>query len=279
MDTAGRSVLFAGSTVVIALLGMLLLGISFLNGPAIAAALAVALTMVGSLTLLPALLGAFGRRVKFPSIGRRGARVAALGALQRAHRAPPARVRGRGRRRCCSSSRAPVTGMRLGSSDAGSDVASSTTRQAYDLLAQGFGAGFNGPLLVVAEVDGGAGRSQLDALATTLRSEPGVAAVTRAGATTARATRRRSSLFPSSKPQDAATEGPARAAARRRRAAGRAGPGCASSIGGATASTVDMSSVLSSKLPLFVLVVVGTLAAAARRRLPVARDPGEGRGA
>ena len=68
LNTAGRSVLFAGTTVVIALLGMLLLGIGFLNGPAVAAALAVFCTMIGSLTLLPALLGTFGHRVKLGKI-------------------------------------------------------------------------------------------------------------------------------------------------------------------------------------------------------------------
>ena len=251
MDTAGRSVLFAGSTVVIALLGMLLLGISFLNGPAIAAALAVALTMVGSLTLLPALLGAFGRRVKFPSIADgehespRWARFSAL--IERRPRAFAAAAVV-----ALLVVAWPVTGMRLGSSDAGGGATSSTTRQAYDLLAQGFGAGFNGPLLVVAEVDGGAGRSQLDALATTLRAEPGVAAVTapaynRAGDTATL------SLFPSSKPQDAATKDLLERL--RSGVVPRDGP-LRVNIGGATASTVDMSSVLSSKLPLFVLVVV-----------------------
>ena len=252
MDTAGRSVLFAGSTVVVALLGMVLLGISFLNGPAIAAALAVLLTMVGSLTLLPALLGAFGRRVKVPAVADgehespRWARFSAL--IERRPRAfaVAATV-------LLLVVALPVTGMRLGSSDAGSNTASSTTRKAYDLLSQGFGSGFNGPFLVVAEVQGDGGRTQLDRLTTKLRAQPGVAAVTaptynRAGDTATL------TLFPTSKPQDAATKSLLERL--RSDVVPRHGP-VRVSIGGATAATVDMGSVLSAKLPLFVLVVVG----------------------
>ena len=252
MDTAGRSVLFAGSTVVVALLGMVLLGISFLNGPAIAAALAVLLTMVGSLTLLPALLGAFGRRVKVPAVADgehespRWARFSAL--IERRPRAfaVAATV-------LLLVVALPVTGMRLGSSDAGSNTASSTTRKAYDLLSQGFGSGFNGPFLVVAEVNGDGGRAQLDRLTTKLRAQPGVAAVAaptynRAGDTATLA------LFPASKPQDAATKDLLERL--RSDVVPRHGP-LRVSIGGATAATVDMGSVLSAKLPLFVLVVVG----------------------
>jgi RND superfamily putative drug exporter len=252
MDTAGRSVLFAGSTVVVALLGMVLLGISFLNGPAIAAALAVLLTMVGSLTLLPALLGAFGRRVKVPAIADgehespRWARFSAL--IERRPRAFAVAATA-----LLLLVAVPVTGMRLGSSDAGSNATSSTTRKAYDLLSQGFGSGFNGPFLVVAEVQGDGGRAQLDRLATKLRAQPGVAAVAaptynRAGDTATLA------LFPASKPQDAATKDLLERL--RSDVVPRHGP-LRVSIGGATASAVDMGSVLSAKLPLFVLVVVG----------------------
>jgi RND superfamily putative drug exporter len=252
MNTAGRSVLFAGSTVVVALLGMVLLGISFLNGPAIAAALAVLLTMVGSLTLLPALLGAFGNRVKVPAVAdgehesTGWARFSAL--IERRPRAFAAAAVV-----LLLVVAVPVTGMRLGSNDAGSNPTSSTTRKAYDLLSQGFGSGFNGPFLVVAEVQGARGRAQLDSLATKLRAERGVAAVAapaynRAGDTATL------TLFPTSKPQDAATKSLLERL--RSSVVPRDGP-LRVSIGGATASSVDMSGVLSSKLPLFVLVVVG----------------------
>ena len=252
MDTAGRSVLFAGSTVVIALLGMLLLGISFLNGPAIAAALAVALTMLGSLTLLPALLGAFGRRVKVPTV--------ADGDVETPRWARFSRMIERRPRAFAAAATAlllvvaiPVTGMRLASSDAGSNSPTTTTRKAYDLLAQGFGAGFNGPFLVVAQLSGPGARADLNDLVGKLRAQPGVAAVApptyNKSGDTATVT-----LFPASKPQDAATQD--LLTRLRDQVVPRHGP-VAVSIGGATAATVDMGDVLSSKLPLFVLVVVG----------------------
>jgi RND superfamily putative drug exporter len=257
MDTAGRSVLFAGTTVVIALLGMLLLGVSFLNGPAIASAAAVALTMLSSLTLLPALLGFFGHRVRPPRAAdadaepRGWARWSAL--VQRRPGAFAA-----GALVLLLLVAAPVTGMRLGSGDAGNDGPSKTTRKAYDLLSAGFGPGFNGPLLVAAEVDGAAGKARLTALREKLAATKGVAAV---GAPTYNAKGDAATLtvIPTSKPQDAATKD-LLSTLRDDVVPGvtRAGPGLAAvSIGGATATTVDFGDVLASKLPLFIAVVIG----------------------
>jgi putative drug exporter of the RND superfamily len=243
MDTAGRSVLFAGMTVVIALLGMLLLGVSFLNGPAVASASAVALTMLSSLTLLPALLGFFGRRIKLPAAAnvdgapRGWARWSAVVVLLLVA--------------------SPVTGMRLGSGDAGNDNPSQTTRKAYDLLSSGFGPGFNGPLLVAADIHREGGRAALTRLRDALETTDGVAAVstptlnTRGNAATL-------TIIPSSKPQAAATKD---LLSRLRDdvvpSVTRGAPGLAAvSIGGATASTVDFGDVLSSKLPLFIGVVL-----------------------
>jgi RND superfamily putative drug exporter len=153
VNTAGRAVFFAGLTVVIALLGQILLGVSFLYGAAVAAAVTVALTMLASLTLLPALLGFIGPRVLS---GRERRRISESG--------PEAEAVTSGLWYCWSRSierqtalRAavsllvvvvvalPVFTLRLGLDDAGTDPASSTTRQAYDLLAKGFGPGFSGP--------------------------------------------------------------------------------------------------------------------------------------
>jgi putative drug exporter of the RND superfamily len=252
MDTAGRSVLFAGTTVVVALAGMVLLGISFLNGPALAAALAVLLTMVGSLTLLPALLGAFGHRVKVPAIADGDHESPRWAAFSRLIERRP-RAFAVGATALLLVVAVPVTGMRLGSSDAGSNPTSSTTRKAYDLLSRGFGPGFNGPFLVVAEVQGARGRAQLADLATKLRAQAGVAAVSPPTYNRTQDTATLT-LFPASKPQDAATKSLLERL--RNQVVPRDGP-VRVSIGGATAATVDMSSVLSSKLPLFVLVVVG----------------------
>src|SRR5262249_41081814 len=138
MDTAGRSVLFAGTTVVIALLGMLLLGVTFLNGPAIASAAAVAVTMISSLTLLPALLGFWGGRVKVPSAGAADAEPRGWGRWSALIARRPG-VFAAGSLVVLLLVAAPITGMRLGSSDAGNNNPDTTTRKAYDLLSQGFG--------------------------------------------------------------------------------------------------------------------------------------------
>jgi putative drug exporter of the RND superfamily len=260
MDTAGRSVLFAGTTVVIALLGMLLLGVSFLNGPAVASAAAVALTMLSSLTLLPALLGFLGHRVKVPASDPAGdadaeprgwARWSALIQRRPAAFAAGALV-------VLLVVAAPVTGMRLGSGDAGNDSPSKTTRKAYDLLSQGFGPGFNGPLLVAAEVDKSkGGTAELTTLRTKLSQTPGVAAVS-APTLNAKGDAATLSVIPTSKPQDVATKDLLSklrddvVPSVTRTASGLP----AVSIGGATASTVDFGDVLSSKLPLFIGVVI-----------------------
>lgn len=258
MDTAGRSVLFAGTTVVIALLGMLLLGVSFLNGPAIASAAAVALTMLSSLTLLPALLGFWGRRVKVPQTVAADAEPRGFGRWSALIGRRPG-VFAAGSLVVLLLVASPVLGIRLGSSDAGNNSPSSTTRKAYDLLSQGFGPGFNGPLLVVAEVKpGGDGKAQLARLRTALAKTQGVAAVSQPNVNE-KGDAATLTVIPTSKPQDAATKDllsdlrdhvvpSARASAPALEAV---------SIGGATASTVDFGDVLSSKLPLFIGVVIG----------------------
>jgi putative drug exporter of the RND superfamily len=252
MDTAGRSVLFAGSTVVIALLGMLLLGISFLNGPALASATAVALTMVSSLTLLPALLGFFGRRVK-PAAGTVAPRGWARWSRwieRRPHAFAAAALV------VLVVVALPLTGMRLGSGDAGNDGPTKTTRQAYDLLSSGFGPGFNGPLLVVAEVSGSGARAELTSLERTLRTTDGVAAVS-APTLNTRADTATLTVTPTSSPQDAATKD--LLARLRNDVVPRFAQSGALrvSIGGSTASTVDFGDALASKLPVFIGVVIG----------------------
>src|SRR5215469_1637573 len=148
LDTSGRAVLFAGGTVCIAILGILVLGLSFLNGLAVACALTVVFTVLAAVTLLPALLGVFGVRVL--SRRQRGRR-------PRAEHSPWTRWAGTVERRPAIIAAAaaavmlvlaiPLLSLRLGSSDQGNDPSSTTTRQAYDLLAKGFGPGFSGPLL------------------------------------------------------------------------------------------------------------------------------------
>ena len=156
ISTAGRSVLVAGATVVISLLGLFLMGLPYLYGAALAAMLAVLIVMAASITLLPALLGFMGRRVNALRIPGNAAsagrpRAGARGALG-ARRAASAGACGACSRHVLLLALAlPVTGLRLGFPDAGNDREGTTTREAYDMIARGFGPGANGPLLVVAE--------------------------------------------------------------------------------------------------------------------------------
>ncbi|MES1193519.1 MAG: MMPL family transporter, partial [Solirubrobacterales bacterium] len=166
LDTSGRAVLFAGITVCIALLGMFALGVSFLYGVATAASIVVAFTVLAALTLLPAFLALFGKRV----LTGKQRRAVAAGELTTSDESPAwARWADTLQKRpvvlVISATvvmllpAAPALSMRLGSSDAGNDPADSTTFKAYDLLAKGFGPGFNGPLQLVAEIKDDAGKA------------------------------------------------------------------------------------------------------------------------
>jgi RND superfamily putative drug exporter len=183
VDTAGRAVLFAGITVIISLMGMLLLGITFLYGVAMSAAVAVLFTMIAALTLLPALLVIAGRRVdrlRIPGLGKRTPSTAEDTRWFRWSREIQKRpvlsalASGALLLALCI----PTLSLRLGSNDAGTDPAGSTTKEAYDLLAEGFGPGFNGPFAMVAALPGKGEDEGLVVLHKTLEGESGVAKVT-----------------------------------------------------------------------------------------------------
>jgi RND superfamily putative drug exporter len=183
VDTAGRAVLFAGITVIISLMGMLLLGLPFLYGVATAAAIAVLFTMIAALTLLPALLSMVGHwvnRLRLPFLGK--------GARSIDENSWWFRWSGRIQRRPWVAALAsggllivlciPTLSLRLGTNDAGTDPAGTTTREAYDLLAEGFGPGFNGPLVIAAALPEKGNDAPLEELSTELKGEEGVEAVT-----------------------------------------------------------------------------------------------------
>ncbi|WP_249011083.1 MMPL family transporter [Conexibacter sp. DBS9H8] len=266
LDTSGRAVMFAGITVCIALLGMFALGVSFLYGVAVAAAVVVAFTVFSALTLLPALLGFFGPRI----LSRRARRALAAqptssgtpsgpwvrwtGVLQ----ARPALIAATGVL-VMALIAVPFFSMRLGSSDAGSDPAGSTTRQAYDLLARGFGPGYNGPLQLVAQASGSAQQAAFSRVLTAVAHTPGVVRVTPphllpgAGGAPAVIS---ADAYPVGSPQAAST-GALLSTLRDTvvpRASARSGLHVL--IGGQTAIFADFASVLSAKLPLFIGVVV-----------------------
>ena len=261
LNTAGRAVLFAGTTVCIALLGMLVLNISYVSGLGIAAAITVLFTMAASVTLLPALLGFLGMRV----LSRRERRrLAAGGPARDGASGWWPRLAGFVQRhpaRLATAATAamvvlaiPVLSLRLGSSDAGNDPASSTTRQAYDLLATGFGPGFNGPLQLVATTGSPAGTAALDRLAATLRTEPGIAAVSAPvpghGATLI-------SVIPTTSPEAAATSSLIDRLRDSVIPAAERGSTLHVYVGGVTAVFADFAAVIGGKLPVFIGVIIG----------------------
>ena len=228
LDTAGRAVIFAGLTVVVSLLGMLLIGLAFITGMGLSAATTVAVTMIASITLLPALLAFAGDRIEvtrwyalvaaglisvaFLGIGL-GVPLLLLAAplgvvvfvagrfLPRLkelvpHRPPTPVEQTLSYRWSRLIQRhpwrsllvgsvfllvltAPLLSLRMGFSDEGNYAKGSTTREAYDLLAVGFGPGFNGPLLVTAEVGAPSDQAVLPSLVGALEDASGVASVTR----------------------------------------------------------------------------------------------------
>jgi RND superfamily putative drug exporter len=224
MDTAGRAVVFAGITVVLSLLGMLLIGLQFVSGLGIAAAATVALTLAASITLLPALLAFAGDKIEvtrwrgliaagfaaiallglglgIPALGLVGAGamlftlLLSLGVKPLRQIVPARTPRPIRQTLAYRWSRivqarpwtwvalagglllvlsAPLLSLRLGFSDEGNFSEETTTRQAYDLVAEGFGPGFNGPFLLTAEIDDPGDVAVIQQLAAALESDPGI---------------------------------------------------------------------------------------------------------
>ncbi len=261
IDTAGRAVLFAGLTVIISLLGMLLLGVTFLYGVAIAAALAVAMTMIAALTLLPALLAMAGHRVdrlRIPGLGKRrplaelhSSRWYRWSATIQRHPVVAMLLSGGLLIVLCI----PVLSLRLGSSDAGSDPAGTTTRKAYDLLAEGFGPGFNGPLAVVAKLPQKGEDAVLVTLRRSFETDPDVAGVAPPVLNPARDVGV-IQVYPKTSPQSEATTELLRRIRDETIPPVARSTGAAVYVGGITAIFEDFGNVLAEKLPLFIGVVV-----------------------
>ncbi|MFK0110892.1 MMPL family transporter [Streptomyces sp. NPDC091217] len=257
LNTSGRAVVFAGLTVVVALLGMLTLNVGIINGMAVGAAVTVVLTVLAAITLLPALLGMIGPRV----LGRRARRAPVGGGS-----GPglwgrwAARVQARPKAlglvalAVLAALALPTLSLRLGASDDGNLPTTSTNRQAYDMIADGFGPGFNGPLVLAVQAPAAADRTAETKLVTALRQVDGVAGATaapmKAGQTVGVI-----SVVPTTSPQSAATSGLIDRL--RDDVIPRAEQGTSMKVyvGGLTASNDDFASVLMGKLPLFVGVI------------------------
>ena len=180
MDTSGRAVLFAGGTVVISLMGLFLIGLAFIRGLALGASAAVLLVLAASVTLLPAVLGFVGHTIdRFALPGAKRAKPVeqtmwARWSRMLQARPWPAAILGFGVLLVLTI---PAFGLRLGVADASNDPTSLTTRRSYDLLTEGFGPGFSGPLIVASEVHGAADTAAMDELRTAIAATPGVAQV------------------------------------------------------------------------------------------------------
>jgi putative drug exporter of the RND superfamily len=260
--TSGRTVLLAGLTVCIALLGQFALGVSFLYGPSLGAAIAVALTMAASLTFLPAVLGFLGPRV----LSRRERAALAAGSLAstdasgfwlrwarivEAHRALVAL----GALAAVVVIALPIFGLRLGTSDASTDPAGSTTHQAYAALAKGFGPGFNGPLELAAQADSPADVTAFGNLLATAAHTPGVVSVTPA-ATSPNGKVMLATVYPATSPQASQTVGLVDNLRGNLIPRAEHGTSLVVHVGGVTATNIDFSHVLTDKLPVFIAVVV-----------------------
>jgi len=306
VDTAGRSVLFAGITVVISLLGMLLMGVTFIQGLAVGAAAVVAVTVAASLTLLPALIGFAGQRIELTRwrgliaaglvafflagvgldlspllVGLPLAAVVLILGLflaplkKEVVRRPPKPRRETIAYRwsrviqhrpwtsalvgvvILATLAIPVFSLRLGFSDESNFADDTSTKQAYDLLVEGFGPGFNGPLILAAELPDGANPGDLSAITDAVAADPGVEFVSEPRPNDPdEPTAVMWELVPTSGPQDEATTDLVKRLRDEALPPAEASTGVDVAVTGNVAVNVDFSHYLSSRLPYFFTAVL-----------------------
>ena len=306
IDTAGRSVLFAGTTVVISLLSMLLMGVNFVQGLAVGAASVVAVTVAASLTLLPALLGFAGERIertRWRGLIAAGLAAIALvgvglkitpltialplavivliagffvGPLKReVPRRPPKPLRETAayrwsrviQRRPWTAAIAgavallvlavPVLSLRLAFSDESNYADDTTTKQAYDLLVDGFGAGFNGPLLLVANLPEGTELTELGPIMEAAAADPGVAFISPPRPNDPNnPTAAVWNLVPKTGPQDEATTDLVNRLRNDVLPPAENATGVEVALTGTVAVNIDFSDYLASRLPYFFAAVL-----------------------
>jgi putative drug exporter of the RND superfamily len=261
MDTSGRSILLAGTTVIIALLGMFATGVTFMYGLAIASVLAVLLVLAASLTVLPALLASFGEKVARPS--RRTRKRAARGEAPRqsAWRRWSLTVQSRPWPLAVASLVVmllfliPFLSMRLETSDAGNDPSDTSTYTAYNLLSDGFGPGFNGPLTIATQLSDSSQSAQVAQVRDAVAHTHGVVAVT-APRVSPSGNVAVMEAYPSTAPQAQGTTDLVHKLRDQVLPQFKDTFGTRPQVGGFTAGSIDFSQVLSSKLPLFIGIVV-----------------------
>ncbi len=259
LATSGRSVVFAGTTVILSLLGLFILQLPFMRGLAVGAIAAVVLVMLAAITLLPAMLGFAGRAVDklhVPGLLQNAAEPSPRGFWYRWSRTVQRHpmVAGVAALAVLVLLALPFFSMRLAFTDAGNDPTSSTTRQAFDALATGFGPGFNGPLIIAASVPEGQ-RATVDTLRSKVVATPGVAYATPVQFSPSG----RDAViiaYPTASPQSAKTEAIVHTLRDNVIPTATAGTGVVGYVGGETAGSVDASSYLSSRLVWVIGVVL-----------------------
>jgi putative drug exporter of the RND superfamily len=256
MNTSGRAVVFAGVTVMISVLGILLMGLPFLHGLAVGTSLAVFIAVVAAVTLLPALLGFVGTTIDRFRVGRRKQHSGETmwHRWARVVQRRPGFIAAAGLVVLLTLA-VPALALRLGGADASTDPPSSTTHKAYELIATGFGPGANGPILVVADASQPGAVAGLPKLIDTLRATPGVASVSDAtlnpSGTAALAT-----VIPTTGPQDEATQQLVHHLRDDVVPQATAGAGLDVKLGGQTANNIDFADVIGQRLPIFVGAVL-----------------------
>ncbi|MGA9146686.1 MAG: MMPL family transporter [Candidatus Nanopelagicales bacterium] len=264
VGTAGRAIVFAALTVIIALSGLFVLGLSFLNGLAVGAAVTVISVMITAVTLLPAMISLLGQKVfagkmpwaRKPPKADRGRRFRSYASFVEKRRWPVTIVA----LLVMAILAIPAASLREGFPDAGSNPQGDTQRIAYDLTTTAFGSGANGPFIVVAQLPSAADLPQAEALSKAIGKAPDVAIVSpvTAGSKLISADGKTVliTVIPKSGPQDQATTNLLTTLRDTTIPQALAGTGISAYVGGATATAVDFSTVLKDKLPSFLLVVV-----------------------
>jgi RND superfamily putative drug exporter len=250
--TAGASALTAGAIVVVAIAGLLATGIPMVGRMGIGSAIVVAAVALGAVTVLPVLLGAAGRRLRPREVRRTGAPARWDERItERPWRAMAVGVA------ILLLLAVPLTSLRLGQPDDGNDPESSTTRQAYDRLAEGFGPGINGPLTLAAEVPAGAdAQTVLQPVRSELEQVPGVASVS-PPRVNERGDAAVLTVVPDSAPQDARTADLVQRLRADVMPAATRGTGLEVHVGGLTATFDDLADQIADSLPAFIALVVG----------------------